>query len=163
VQIVPVINPLGKKASSDNIPFITAVILAPWLIDWVLFARIITVYPARSTPRSMRLAIIAFPLAVKAARLAVAILFTYEWNNNYEKQTDYTQVETISWAHWPLPKAELSLQLVDNGHVQVLTSGPPVHSIIYRYATAVFLWKIRSGFREEQHGRFSSGSSGEVK
>jgi hypothetical protein len=111
----PILDPFSATISQSSDTFIALAMLTPWLIDWILFTRIISVFPARSTPLGKFLRIISFPICIKIARLGVLIAFIIEWDRDFQGQMAKDQLYKVSWKNLPLPKTEMALSLFDNG------------------------------------------------
>jgi hypothetical protein len=94
-----------------------ALSLSPWVVDIVLFARLVAVYPYRSWARLRFVSIIAFPVVVKGIRLACVIVQELEFvhTSNGLQTSAAAAASRQGWSNWAT--AEWTLQLADNGSV----------------------------------------------
>jgi hypothetical protein len=53
-----------------------------WFVDWVVFARLLVVYPYKNTPKLKFIALISFPLAIKVARAGVLLTLCKPWTTS---------------------------------------------------------------------------------
>jgi hypothetical protein len=106
---------------------------------------LITVYPYVPGRLGSFVAIMTLPIVVKIARVIVTTLFLLDYSKGAGMVNPVTMgtAATLAGADPKLPKIEWALQMVDNG-----------------YASALFLWKLRLGFRSQDSGRLTiSGTS----
>jgi hypothetical protein len=117
VQSTFLFNPASSLITRGDLGNEIALSLSAWIVDLVLFIRLIVVYPYRSSTRLRFASIIAFPIAIKAARLACVIV---QDNQLHLAQTvDGSEPDTtafVSQQGWSsLATAEWILQPLDNG------------------------------------------------
>jgi hypothetical protein len=82
----------------------------PWFVEAVLLLRVAAVFPRSRLPL-----LLAFPVALKAARAAAYIIFCIQWR---QKQTSLTGPVSIDeLPRWLLPTG-FFLEVFDNGYVR---------------------------------------------
>jgi hypothetical protein len=123
------------------------------MVDWVLFARILIVYPYHSTPRLKFVAIISFPIAMKLARAGVLLAFCRPWavTAGYESLLATNRFARVEWF----------LAMFDNGQVHAICCLLlRAADALISYASILFLRKLRFGFKNPDSGRLTSGTIG---
>jgi preprotein translocase subunit SecE len=84
----------------------------PWLVDLTLLFRLVAIYPPRTQALSTTIAVFAFPVAVKLARLVLISLFIKEYA--YSIHLNIVQDAVVVSAKIPYGRAEWFLQFFDN-------------------------------------------------
>jgi hypothetical protein len=87
----------------------------PWFVDLTLLLRILAVYPPLTTPRKKRIAVLAFPILIKAVRLSLLIVGKVLWYSEFMRAPD-PWVSADRELHVVWIKVEWTLQMVDNGY-----------------------------------------------
>jgi hypothetical protein len=115
-QIRPFLNPLYPHLLRDSIPMIALWSITPWLVDLVLFLRVLKVYPLERGRRMTYAAIITFPVAVKVARAVTGAIYISHFvpEARHASLSMFGAPSVIGWAKSPLPKIGWILQLADN-------------------------------------------------
>lgn len=86
-----------------------------WFAEAVLVVRIAVVFP-----RSRLLLLLAFPVMVKAARVAVNIMFSVQWTKRLLGAGSASQFVILSELPRSLFQAAFLLELADNGYVKAV-------------------------------------------
>jgi hypothetical protein len=111
-------NPVNAGFTTSTAAYGTIMIMSAWLVDIVLFFRLIAVYPYRRGQAKRFLRIIAFPVVVKIVRLVAVAMISQEsihaaFQASATEATATSSTSARGWSNWP--KVEWSLQIVDNG------------------------------------------------
>ncbi|EKM48944.1 uncharacterized protein PHACADRAFT_61475, partial [Phanerochaete carnosa HHB-10118-sp] len=75
IILIEILNPTVQMSGSASTAFLVLLLLAPWVAELALFFRLATVFSPRLTLRLKLVAIFAFPVVVKYARLGCLIMF----------------------------------------------------------------------------------------
>ncbi|GJE92706.1 hypothetical protein PsYK624_088620 [Phanerochaete sordida] len=146
-DLFAILNPTVPINNTANAVVGVVLPLAPWIAELVLAYRLVVVFPPARTPRWKLAAIFAFPVAVKLARLGCNIAFWRVWFREVEHSpSPLMAVEDIGLRNFLYSRAELFLQIFDNG-----------------YLSLVFIWKLHRGHifqsRDGQRVTFGGGRS----
>jgi hypothetical protein len=156
-QLSVLLNPLAGVDRSIYIAFPLIQALGTWTVDIVLILRLLAVFPYSSTRTSIFAAIFAFPVTTKISRLVLIVICIVTYADTVEDIAFVTATVSSNNAivHSPLLRAESACQLADHmwGFTQWKCSETPCAHVANSFVTAVFLWKLRSGFSRSSQSR----------
>ncbi|KAJ6571263.1 hypothetical protein B0H19DRAFT_1231135 [Mycena capillaripes] len=139
-QILGILAPFSPISVAENLAYVFLDTWMPWFSEAVLLLRIATVFPRHKLPL-----LLAFPIIVKAGRVAVNILYCVTWTRLLLAGAG-SQYAVLSEFPPSLYKAAFFLELVDNSYVSFL-----------------FLWKLAQHRKPRFGGvameRFTSSDS----
>ncbi|EJD43389.1 hypothetical protein AURDEDRAFT_125841 [Auricularia subglabra TFB-10046 SS5] len=130
IEVTAILSPLVHQSENEYFAFEVAYSITPWLVDLVLFLRLMTVFNPKQTKRSTLLAVFAFPVAIKALRLAMIITFAIQWHRHINHIGSALLAAGQTWATSFCVKVEWVSQIFDNG-----------------YASALFMYRLRGSIR----------------
>ncbi|KAJ7187594.1 hypothetical protein GGX14DRAFT_611246 [Mycena pura] len=126
ISITGILSPFGGINTTEVLAFVVLYFWTPWLVEAVLLFRVVAIYgPSRS--RLAMAAILAFPVAIKAARAGLYIQSFMNWHQgafgvNGEVVNQSNITPELSSAS---PKVMCILELLDN-----------------TYISSLFLWRL---------------------
>jgi hypothetical protein len=115
-QLGVILDPLAPVATSTFVTFPVLQTVSTWLVDLVLLLRLYAVFPYRSTPTARFAGVFAFPVVIKAARLAVIATSVAIWARSILSVADPEQLTTtnLGLTRSPLLKAEYLCEIADH-------------------------------------------------
>jgi hypothetical protein len=132
--------------------------LAPWLVDWPLFARLLVVY--RDASPRCRLAIIGTAILLRMASGGTALTWAIQYAWMFIDDVEYDSSMVVG-RKLPMSVVNLVLRLVDNTWVPsvCMTHATGAHLPCERFTTALFLWKLRAWITMPEFEPYTSTNS----
>ncbi|KAF8203505.1 hypothetical protein K438DRAFT_1820254 [Mycena galopus ATCC 62051] len=121
LTIRSILLPFAGVNATENLTFTIFDVWLSWFAEAVLVVRIAAVFPRSKLPL-----LLAFPITVKAARVAVNIMFSVEWARRLLHAGTSNQFVILSELPRSFFKAAFFLELFDNS-----------------YMSSLFLWRLR--------------------
>ncbi|KAJ7493705.1 hypothetical protein FB451DRAFT_1215181 [Mycena latifolia] len=128
LAIESILSPFARVNVTENIGYVVLAQLIPWFAEAVLLVRIAIVFSRRSLPL-----LLAFPITIKGARAAAAVIFCVKWAK-LVLGGHASQTELPRWIF----RVQYFLEFFDNSYVSFL-----------------FLWRLRLA----NHSRFVEGTA----
>ncbi|EIN04601.1 hypothetical protein PUNSTDRAFT_47283 [Punctularia strigosozonata HHB-11173 SS5] len=143
LEIHAILSPLDGDSNVENLVYNILFLWLPWLSEAVLILRIVAVFGSN---KARLVPVLIFPIVLKCLRASLIIFYLQRWwlissatgPSNPVALTRLTQ----SWT----PKVLSITEMLDNG-----------------YASAVFLFQLRSQSSVHRNGHISTGNSGKCK
>ncbi|KAJ7249715.1 hypothetical protein C8J57DRAFT_687390 [Mycena rebaudengoi] len=139
LAIMVILFPFVQGNITEHIIYTVLDLWTPWIAEAVLVVRIAAVFPRRKWPQ-----LLAFPIAVKAARIVFTVIFFIRWGKMILRglSNEYDILGTFRMEF----KVLFCLELLDN-----------------TYASFIFLWRLNHQRRDSTPiARLSSSNSNET-
>lgn len=114
LQVRAIVAPLDPQPESEFFAFEIAYSLTPWIVDLVLFFRLLAVYNPKHTRASTLISVMAFPVAIKVLRLAMVIIFAVQWHRDIGSIGNAVLAAEKTWRSSFCVKVEWVAQIFDN-------------------------------------------------
>ena len=116
-QINTLVHPFRFFSQSVYLAFGVVLSFLSWISELVLLLRLVAVFPVQLTGRKTLMAIIAFPVAVKLARLACMVCYYVEFAKVEPPYGNNIVLVRMGPTRSPFIKVEWTLEIFDNGCV----------------------------------------------
>jgi len=124
LTITSILSPFAGINSTEDLVYNILYIWMPWLVETVLLFRVVAIYRLSRSRLAMAV-ILAFPVAVKAARAGLIIHFLIKWHQQTFRGGVVNQFNTTNDLNTATVKVSWILELVDN-----------------MYISSLFLWRL---------------------
>ncbi|KAJ7208041.1 hypothetical protein GGX14DRAFT_521854 [Mycena pura] len=119
LTITGILSPVSGINTTEGLAFSILYIWTPWLVEAVLLFRVVAIYgPSRS--RQAMAAILAFPIAVKAARAGFYIQFLVNWHQRTIGGEAVNQSNITNELNPTSVKVSYILEVLDNAYISSL-------------------------------------------